>query len=35
VAETGEPALNRGEDLAEQINRVLREQAWLRGVNLP
>ncbi|WP_020408680.1 hypothetical protein [Hahella ganghwensis] len=27
--------LNQAEDLAEQINRVLREQAWLRGVNLP
>ncbi len=29
------PAYTQAEELAEQINRVLREQAWLRGVNLP
>ena len=29
------PSYHQAEELAEQVNRVLREQAWLRGVNLP
>ncbi|MCP4765233.1 MAG: hypothetical protein GY875_03090 [Gammaproteobacteria bacterium] len=34
-APSSAPSLNQAEELAEQINRVIREQAWLRGVNLP
>lgn len=34
-ASSSVPSLNQAEELAEQINGVIREQAWLRGVNLP